>query len=121
MKGKGAMSEGMIRLPDGSGCSVASMPLPRDHWLYEDNEMPPMGLRCGTANPLRKELERIIREAARYAVRGATMSGKCNDFDPDALVQNMVVGALGYFTADGLSGDFDPNPAPPQVLALETE
>ena len=63
-----------------------------------------------------------VREAVKYAVRGATMSGKDMDFDPDALVQNALVGLFGYHTEDGLS-DIDPwaNPkeVPPLVKIVE--
>ena len=56
-----------------------------------------------------------IRAAARYAIRGATMSGKDENFDPDAMVQNFIVGMLGYWTKDGLSDDrqFNPEVTPP--------
>jgi len=100
----GGRVEGMLVRPDGSGSAVVSSPLPKDHWLYADGfDEPPMGLRTGTTSPEREELADKVRAAARYAVRGATMNGKVDDFDPDALVQNMVVGLLGYFTPDGLS------------------
>lgn len=51
-----------------------------------------------------------IREAGKYAVRCATMNGKEMDFDPDALLQNLVTGFLGYHTEDGLSDDEWANP-----------
>ena len=94
-----------VRLPDGSGAATISFPLPKDHWLTKEgyNE-PPMTFRRGTDDPLRNEWAEKIRLAARYAVRASTMNGKENDFDPDAMVQNMVVGMLGYWTTDGLSG-----------------
>lgn len=89
-------------LPDGSAFGIFSMPLPSDHWLLIDGDnVPPMGMRMGTDNPSRKEITDKIRAAARYAVRCATLNGKENDFDPDALVQNMIVGLLGYHTKDG--------------------
>ncbi len=91
-------------LPDGSGFALMSMPLPEDHWLYEDRfDEPPMPFRMGTDNPERKDWEQKIRIAGRYAVRAATMNGKEPDFDPDALVQNFVTGMIGYFTPDGFS------------------
>lgn len=92
-----------IVLPDGSAVATASWALPKDHWLFaEGSEEPPMGLRCGTDDPMRKIFAERIREAAKYAVRGATMNGTTDNFDPDAIVQNMIVGLLGYFSADGL-------------------
>jgi hypothetical protein len=90
-----------VRLPDGSGVFVASLPLPKTHWLYaEGHDEPPMPMRTGLGAK-RNGLADQIRAAAHYAVRGATMKGKEMDFDPDALVQNMVVGMLGYWTEDG--------------------
>lgn len=81
-------------LPDGSAFFVASYPLPKDHWLYAPVGDPPapyvedLGLD-------RRAHEEKIRRAAEYAIRGATMSGKITDFDPDALVQNLLVALLG--------------------------
>lgn len=96
-------------LPDGSGFATLSMELPKDHWLYESNDAPPMPWRIGDGKE-RMLLAEGIRAAARYAIRGATMSGKEEDFDPDAMVQNFIVGMLGYWTEDGLSGDRESNP-----------
>jgi len=93
------------KLPDGSGAATISWALPKDHWLYtEGYNEPPMPFQMGTEDPRRKEWVEKIRLAAKYAVRCATMNGKEDDFDPDALVQQMVVGMLGYYTVDGLSG-----------------
>lgn len=101
----GGKIEDMGRLPDGSGFATVSVPLAADHWLTAEGPTePPMPWRIGTDE--REERDRLaeqIREAARYAVRASTMNGKVADFDPDALVQNMVVGMLGYFTPDGRS------------------
>jgi len=109
----------MDSLPDGSGFATVSYPLRHDHWLYADNgyEPPPMPMRMGKDDPRRCHYEQMIKRAAQYAVRAATMKGKEMDFDPDALVQNMVVGMLGYHTPDGLSGlDAWANPSPvPEV------
>jgi len=99
------------RLPDGSGFSVGSLPLPKDHWLTaEGYNVPPMPLRMGTDNPMRNRIAEDLRAAGRYAVRGATMNGKEMDFDPDALIQNLIVGFLGYWTPSGLSSDEWANP-----------
>lgn len=115
-------------LPDGSGFAVMSMPLKKDHWIYEKAEdgfsLPPsMPLRMGSEETIliqigdrplrvlsRHEFSNLLREAGKHAVRGATMGGTEMDFDPDALLQNLVVGALGYWTADGLSSDDWANP-----------
>ena len=102
-------------LPDGSSFFTASFPLPEDHWIYQKDEdgfnfPPPMSFRAGTKNEIRKQLENQIREAGKYAVRAATMCGEDMDFDPDAMIQNLIVGMLGYHTKDGLSGDDWGNP-----------
>lgn len=96
-------------LPDGSGFATGSLPLPEDHWLYGnpeysgDYEPPPMPMKMGTDDPRRQEFTEALCEAGKYALRAATMNGKEEDFDPDALIKNLVVGMLGYFTDDGLS------------------
>ena len=96
--------------PDGSGWATMSMPLPKDHWLTKDgyNE-PPMPFRIGTAdapilNMTRNMWADAISEAGKYAIRAATMNGKVDDFDPDAMLQNFVVGMIGYWTTDGKTG-----------------
>lgn len=82
-----------------------SLPLPKDHWIYEKQpDKPPAPFLLGTSDPRRKAWETLIREAAKYAIRGATMSGKEMDFDPDALIQNFIVGLLGCHTHDGNCG-----------------
>jgi hypothetical protein len=100
------------QLPDGSGFAVLSMPLPENHWLTAEPvttyyEEPPMPWRVGVGEGRwgipRASLADDVRVASRWAIRASTMNGKENDFDPDAMVQNMIVALLGYFTPDGLS------------------
>ena len=108
------------RLPDGSGYAMMDLPLPKDYWFVQEGfNVPPMPFRCGTNDEqLRKELTRKIQRAARYAIRASTDNGKEKDFSPDAMVQNFVVGLLGYNTPDGLSKDKFANPDPaPENLA----
>lgn len=104
--------------PDGeSGFMTTSFPLPEDHWIYTTNTMrPPMPLRLGTGDNRHAEMKAAIWEASKYAVCCATMNGKEDDFDPDALCQQMVVGLIGYFTPDGLgeAGE-NPDPIPPRM------
>lgn len=100
-------------LPDGSGFATMSMPLPKGHWLTaEGYNEPPMPFRLGTEEDgtnllpkikTREEFAEKIRAAARYACRASTMNGKETDFDPDAMVQNFLVGMLGYWTPNALS------------------
>ncbi len=122
-----------VLLPDGSGFATMSMPLAQTHWIYEKgadgfSAPPPMPFRMGSGDHVaiavfpnegwpdrsarltRDEFAERIREAAKYAVRGATMHGQEMDVDPDALLQNLIVGLLGYWTVDGLSGDALANP-----------
>ena len=102
----GGKLESVTTLPDGSGAATMSLPLPKNHWLTQPGEnVPPMPMRTGTANVQRIPLEAQIRAAGRYALRAATMNGAEEDFDPDALIQNLVVGMLGYCTPTGLSDD----------------
>lgn len=116
----GGRVEEVGRLPDKSGFACVSWPLPKDHWLYADPpkrgmfsyDAPPMLMRMGTDDPRREKLAEAVRSAGRYAYRAASMRGKETDIDPDALLQNLVVGLLGYWTQDGLSGDDWANPDP---------
>jgi hypothetical protein len=103
-------------LPDGSAFDVISLPLPDDHWIYK-SEPPPMPFRMGTSDARRRQFNEMVRAAARYAVSASMMRGQASVnflFDPDAIVQNFVVGMFGYHTPDGLStdGEDNPNPAP---------
>jgi hypothetical protein len=124
----------MGRLPDGSGFAIMSMPLNKDHWIYQGDEqnswgpsnVPPMPFKMGAKDVIRmwpyrlpipgiktlnrQDMSDRIRAAGKYAIRCATMNGKEMDFDPDAMLQNLVVGFLGYWTADGLSGESFGNP-----------
>jgi hypothetical protein len=119
-----------------------SLPLPKDHWIYGHDDPlhpvhgfklhpPPMPFRMGSdeyavvavfpnaGHPdrhlrmTRKEFADKIREVGKYAVRASTMDGKEMDFDPDAMLQNLIVGMLGYWTPDALSTDDWDNPIPP--------
>lgn len=111
----------VVELPDGSGCFTAAMPLPNDHWLYKDSEegnVPPMGLRIGNIVPgdsrYRQVLTGHVRNAVRYALRASTRNGRDKDFDPDSVVNNVIIGLFGYHTDSGLSGESfgDPEPIP---------
>lgn len=99
----GTVNEIVGPLSDGSGFMTASFPLPKTHWIYQETGEPPMPFRMGTANSNRQEWVEKIRDATKYAVKASTMNGEDMDFDPDAMVQNMIVGMLGYWTRDGRS------------------
>lgn len=85
-------------LPDGSAFATASWPLPKDHWLYAprgewDNARDEYA-ECPT--PILTNAQRqAVTAAARYAIRGATMCGQDEDFDPDALVLNLCYALCG--------------------------
>ncbi len=87
------------RLPDGSCVSTASLPLPSDHWLYAPNTAGwdhERDCPLDTPLPVLGEIHRVaVRNAVRWAVRGATVRGAEMDFDPDALVQNVVYALCG--------------------------
>lgn len=120
----GKLEEVQGPLPDGSGFAVMCIPLPRDHWIYQRDEtpagsfnVPPMPLRTGCHDSNRKHWEEWLTAAGRYAIRCATENGKITDFDPDALVQNLIVGMLGYNTPTALNDDDWVNP--PQFRKTE--
>lgn len=105
--------ENVVVLPDGSGFAGVTMPLPENHWLLknpDDYNIPPMPFRMGVNHPCRKGFQKALMDAGKYAVRCATMNGKIIDFDPDALLQCLIVGFLGYSTETGLSKDISDNP-----------
>lgn len=96
----GSRVEPCETLPEGSGAAVLSRPLPKDHWLTAEGENTPpaLWLEMGGIGPdpqTRKSIERDIREVGKYALRSATSNGKEQDLDPDALLQNLVIGFLG--------------------------
>jgi len=86
---------------------VISFPLPKDHWLFAESEdgpeEPPTPMRMGLDDERRKEMESALRQAGQYAIRAATANGTDDDYDPDSIIQNLIVGMLGYHTSDGLS------------------
>lgn len=92
---------GVTVLPDGSAFALGSFPLPGDHWLYApqcpgwDDER---DTSADTPRPiLTHERHDAVVAAIRYAIRGATMNGTVQDFDPDALVQNAVYALCGPY------------------------
>lgn len=88
------------------GFATLSFPLRKDHWIFNEEEEPaPMSMRMGTDNPRREEMENRIRMAARYAIRESTRNGKDMNFNPDAMVQNFIIGTLGYYTPSGCDSE----------------
>ena len=106
----GGKVEEIKRITPTDGFAVGSFPLPDGHWLMADGDnVPPMPWRRGKG-PERDRIEKELRSAAMFAVRATTRNGKDDDYDPDAMVTNFVIGMLGYFTEDGLSSDEWANP-----------
>lgn len=133
----GKITERVNDVGDGSGFAILSIPLRKDHWIYQKDDIegvsfksniPPMPFRMGSKTKCaifitnkinennddqmailidKRQFEKAIRAAGKYAVRCATMNGTEIDFDPDALLQNLVVGFLGYWTENGLTGDLE--------------
>lgn len=106
-------------LPDGSGFATMSFPLREDHWLYELDEhghspRPPYHLLAPAQSKARQYLEPLMMDAVKYGVKCATMNGREDDFDPDALVGQARNGMFGLHTDTGLCRDpedaklFDP-------------
>jgi len=107
------------------GSAIMSFPLSEDHWLYQRDEcpngvkanVPPMPFRLGISDQItiatpyrsvtlnRAQFDEAILAAAQYGVRCATYNGAEDDFDPDAMVRNVIIGMSGYYTADGFTGD----------------
>ena len=84
-------------LPDGSGFAVVSYPLPKDHWSLNrplDLE-PPAPFLMDPADSRRNDVAQAIREAGKYAYHAACLSDP--DHDPDAFLQNLIVGLIGYW------------------------
>lgn len=114
----GGKIDDVTYLPDGSGFACLSLPLPKDHWLFQPGyNVPPMPFRLGNEHPLRKIWKNALKNVGRYAVRAATSNGTEMDFDPDALVQNFIIGMIGYYTPTGLSADQDANPSPNNIVS----
>lgn len=84
-------------LPDDSGCFTLSLPLADDHWLYQERDEPPMGLKDRFPENTQAEIEEHVKAAAKYAIKAATDNGRIEDFDPDALLLNLRVGLFGYY------------------------
>ncbi len=85
-------------LPDGSAFSIASFPLTKDHWLYRPMTEWDEGRDDFAETPhpiLSREQQDAVQNAARYAIRTATMCGAVQDFDPDAMVLQFVYAMCG--------------------------
>ena len=118
-----AAPAGVTVLPDGSAFARASWPLPKNHWLYAprgawDSERDDF---AETPRPILTNAQReAVIAASRYAIRGATMCGQEQDFDPDALVQNICYALCGPANGSVLPADAAPSvaPEPPTREAL---
>jgi hypothetical protein len=82
-----------------SGFAVVSFPLPEDHWLYAPNVGGWDATRgCPADLPLPvldNSHREAVKQAVRWALRGATMNGTESNFDPDALVLNAAYALCG--------------------------
>lgn len=113
--------DGVVTLPDNRGYHVLAKPVPSGHWLtYAVSEklVPPMPFRLGLyAADDRRVLADAIKQAGRYAIVRTLAEGNnpveqtSMEFDPDTLLDYLVVGLLGYATDTGLSADDRINPA----------
>lgn len=124
----GTIHECVNDVGDGSGFATMSIPLPEDHWLYETDEQgftpnPTYELLLGGGRA-RRYFEDLLQPGIRNGIKAATRCGRDDDFDPDAMARNIVIGHFGVYTADGLSGGddahlFDP-PNPGTIKRLLT-
>lgn len=79
-----------------------SIPYPADHWSKAPRtDEPPMLLCMGANDPRRAQIEEAIKHATRYALKTAEHHGMRGDFDWDAVVQNVIIGTVGYYTETG--------------------
>lgn len=101
-------------LPDGSAFFTASLPLPKDHWIFQPRCQEWDDARDDYADKpqpiLSHEQRAQVIAAIRYAVRGATDCGADMDFDPDALVQNAVVALCGPYPVTAIAKWFGSKP-----------
>jgi hypothetical protein len=79
--------------------ATASFPLPSSHWIYQRD---PDGFHPAQPPPLFNESARLqpklrqqLLEAMRWAVQVSTNCGRDTDFDPDALVMNLLTACFG--------------------------
>jgi hypothetical protein len=121
-------------MPEDKGAEAPEL-VKKIHWLLAEREdrgdgmkydAPPMPLRMGLDAALmihncpngpnmhgmgvwhtysREQFADLVRNAGKYAIRAATDCAKVVDFEPDAMLQSLVVGLIGYWTLDGLTED----------------
>lgn len=84
-----------------------SIALPKDHWIYTPDESfePPYPMPGSKGENRHKDrMAKNLTKASREAIRRATMNGAEKDFDPDALVQNLLVAVMGPWRSAGGDG-----------------
>jgi hypothetical protein len=96
-------TQGQItKLPDGSACFVGNMPLPKTHWIYKPSEE--LEQACVPVIPttdtvvqeaFREQLRKEVSKAVKRSLNICTHQGTDMDFDPDAVVQTLLVELLG--------------------------
>lgn len=91
---------GVVLLPDGPSFGTFTLPLPVDHWLtksreYEGNSIASVDFPKQHVLAPRVLYEEKVVEAARWAIRASTDCGRYKDFDPDAMVINLVYALCG--------------------------
>ena len=87
--------ESIANFPEGHIAMVVSFPLPKNHWIFQEHKEPPAPLDMVSIEE-RMLLESKFKDVIKYAVR-ATIGSKDMDFDPDAMIQNFMVGMFGYY------------------------
>lgn len=79
----GGKLESFMDYGNGEGGCVVSFPLPKDHWIFSEQDNKPPIQPESWEN---KSIREYVRAAARYAIRASIPHGVDPDFDPDAMV-----------------------------------
>lgn len=128
----GTVREVGIHPGGGSGFAVLSLELPKDHWLYtttEDGFTPPAPwpLLYPGHTLAREYLSRELQPGVQYGIKTVTYNGREDDFDPDAMVNQILNGIFGVHTSTGRSTSeedqrlFDtPNPGSLKDVLIKT-
>jgi ribosomal protein L22 len=73
--------------------ATMSMPLPKDHWLYQETQDDPTSPFASAI--FNMDTAEQVKQVLRHAIKSATCNGRIVDFDPDALVINLMNGLFG--------------------------
>ena len=69
-------------------CATASLPLPKDHWIYQKS--PKLDPLPGITTELLKPIRERIKDALKHTIIVCTNNGRDMDFDPDAMCMTLI-------------------------------